>query len=127
MSREIMRKPNLSDDETKVLKECIKAAAYGPFFVDDGAKDDPYWEIRSLFGLTIEELRKIADTLPNLDLEDENVDLAINNSINNLLGYPHGCSDEVWSKYISVSEDELRRIFFKWRGGKVKNYFEGLK
>jgi hypothetical protein len=122
-----MSKQNLSDDEMGVIKECIKAAAYGPFFVDDGAKDDPYWEIHSLFGLTIDELRKIADTLPNLDLEDENVNLAIDNSINNLLGYPHGCSDEVWSKYISVSKNTLSNIYLKWRGEKVKNYFEGLR
>jgi hypothetical protein len=121
-----MSKQNLSDDEIKVIKECIKAAAHGPFSRDDGAKDDPYWEIHSLFGLTIDKLRKIADALPNLDLEDENVNLAINNSINNLLAYPHGCSDEVWSKYISVSKDELRKIFLKWAGGKEWNYFKGL-
>jgi hypothetical protein len=122
-----MPEQNLSDDEIKVIKECIKAAAYGPFFIDDGAKDDPYWEIHSLFGLTIHELRKIADALPNLDVYDENVNLAINNSINNLLGYPHGCSDEVWSKYISVSKNELSRIYIKWKGEKGKNYFEGLR
>jgi hypothetical protein len=122
-----MSKQNLSDEEIKVIRECIKAAAYGPFFKDDGTRDDPYWEIHSLFGLTIDELRKIADALPNLDLEDENVSLAINNSINNLLGYPHGCSDEVWSKYISVSKNELSKIYFKWRGEKVKNCFEGLR
>ena len=121
-----MTKEDLSDDEIKVIKECIKAAAYGPFFIDEEAKDNPYWEIHSMFGLMIDELRRIADAFPDLDLEDENVRLAINNSINNLLGYPHGCSDEVWSKYISVSEDELRKIFFKWKGGKVKNYFDGL-
>ena len=121
-----MAKQNLSDDEIKVIRECINAAAYGPFFIDKEAKDNPYWEIHSIFGLTIDELRRIADAFPNLDLEDENVRLAINNSINNLIGYPHGCSDEVWSKYISVSEDELRKIFFKWKGGKVKNYFGGL-
>jgi hypothetical protein len=122
-----MSKQNLSDDEIKVIKECIKAAAYGPFFKDDGAKDDPYWEIHSLFGLTIDELRKIADALPNLDLEDENVNLVINNSMNNLLGYPHGCSDEVWSKYISVSKNELSKIYLKLRGEEVKNYFDGLR
>ena len=122
-----MPKENLSDEEIKAIKECIKAAAYGPFFKDDGAKDDPYWEIHPLFGLTIQELRKIADTLPNLDLEDQNVNLAINNSINNLLGYPHGCSEEVWKQYISVSKNELERIYLKWRGESLENYFEGLK
>ena len=118
---------NLSGDEIKVIKECIKTAAYGPFFIDEGAKDDPYWEIHPLFGLTIDELRNIADALPNLDLDNEKVELAINNSINHLLGYPHGCSEEVWKKYISVSRDDLERIYLKWAGEKVENYFEGLR
>ncbi len=119
-----MLKQTLSEDEIKVIGECIKAAAYGPFFIDEEAEDNP--EIHSIFGLTIDELRKIADGFPSLDLEDENVRLAINNTLNNLLGYPHGCSDEVWSKYITVSEDELRKIFFKWKGSNVKNYIDGL-
>ena len=122
-----MAKQNLSVDEIKVIKECIKAAAYGPFFIDEGAKDDPYWEIHPLFGLTIDELRNIADAFPNLDLDNENVELAINNSINHLLGYPHGCSEEVWEKYISVSKNELEKIYLKWTGGKGKTYFEGLR
>jgi len=122
-----MTKENLSDDEIKVIKECIKAAAYGPFFIDEEAKDNPYWEIHPLFGLIIDELRKIADALPTLDLDDENVKLAINNSINHLLGYPHDCSDEVWSKYVSVSRNELTKIYVRWRSEKVRNYFQGLK
>jgi len=122
-----MSKQNLSDDEIKVIKECIKASAYGPFFIHEGAKDDPYWEIHPLFGLTIDELRTLADALPNLDLEDENVNLAINNSINHLLGYPHCCSEEVWKKYISVSKDELEKIYLKWAGDKVWNYFKSLR
>jgi hypothetical protein len=124
---QIMSGQNLSDDEIKVIKECIKAAAYGPFFIDDGAKDDPYWEIHPLFGLTIDELRNIADALPNLDLGNEKVKLAINNSINHLLGYPHGCSEEVWKKYISVSKNELEKIYLKWTVKKQTNYFEGIR
>ena len=122
-----MPRQNLSDEELKVIKECVKAAAYGPFFIDQEAKDDPYWEIHPLFGLTIDELRTIADTFPHLDLDDEKVKLAINNSINHLLGYPHSCSEEVWKKYISVSEDELERIYLKWTGEKEANYFKGIR
>jgi hypothetical protein len=122
-----MTKQILSDDEIGVIKECIKAAAYGPFFIDEGAKDDPYWEIHPLFGLTIDELRNIADAFPNGDLDNEKVELAINNSINHLLGYPHGCSEEIWKTYISVSKDELEKIYLKWTGEKETNYFEGIK
>ncbi len=86
-----MTKENLSDDEIQVIKQCVKAAAYGPFFIHEEAKDDPYWEIHPLFGLTIGELRSIADAFPNVDLDNENVELAINNSINHLLGQVIRC------------------------------------
>ncbi len=122
-----MAKEVLSDHEFKVIKECVRAAAYGPFFIDEGAKDDPYWEIQPLFGLTIDELKEIADTFPNLDLENEKVELVINNSINHLLGYPHGCSEEVWKKYISVSNNELEKIYLKWTSEKKRDYFKNLK
>jgi hypothetical protein len=122
-----MTKKHLSDNEIKIIKECIKAPAYGPFFIDEEAKDDPYWEIHSLFGLTIDELRNIADALPKLDLDNDNFKLAINNSINHLLGYPHGCSEEVWKEHISVSKKELERIYLQWTGEKERNYFKGLR
>jgi hypothetical protein len=72
-------------------------------------------------------LRNIADVLPNLDFDNEKVELAINNSINHLLGYPHCCFEEVWKKYISVSKDELEKIYLKWAGEKVWDYFKSLR
>jgi hypothetical protein len=116
----------LSNEEIKVVQECLKAAAYGPFFIDKDSKFGPFWEIHSIFGLTMEELRAIADNFPNVDMNAEDVKLAINNSFNNLLGYPHGCSEETWSKYISVTKKELYRLFAKWRNDKSQNYFEGM-
>jgi hypothetical protein len=118
---------NLSDDEIKIIHECLRASAYGPFFIDNGAKDNPFWEIHSIFGLTMDELRKIADALPHIDMEKEDVRLAINNSINNLHGYPHNCTDEVWSSYISTSKKELYDIFVKWKGKNVKSYLDGME
>ena len=105
----------LSGQEMSVSCECLKAAAYGPFFIDESA-DDPYWEIHALFGLSINELREIADSCPNIDMHNENIKLAINNSFNNLLGYPHGSDEPTWSKYISIPPEEVDRIFKKWRG-----------
>ena len=116
----------LSEQEIKILFESVKAAAYDPFFYDSSAKDDPYWEVHSLFGLSINDLKDIADNWPNVDFDAEDVILAINNSINNLLGYPHNCSEQTWSKYISVSEKELFKILIKWRGNNPKNYFEAM-
>lgn len=125
--KRLMPIENLSDDEIRIIHECIKASAYGPFFIYTGAKDNPFWEIHSIFGLTMGELREIADALPNIDMEKEDVKLAINNSINNLLGYPHNCSDEIWSNYISVSKKELFDILVKWKGKTVKSYFDSLE
>jgi hypothetical protein len=41
---------------------------------------------------------------------------AINNSFNNLLGYPTRNKQELWPKFISVRGIELARIFDKWKG-----------
>lgn len=35
-----------------VIGQCLNAAANGPFFVDSGAKDNPYWEYQSLLGFS---------------------------------------------------------------------------
>jgi hypothetical protein len=106
---------NLSEQEREIIGECLKAVAYGPFFIDSKATDDPYWEISTLFGLTINELRMIADNWSKADMSCEKSRVAVNNCLVNLLGYPHGSSQEVWSKYISVSPDELERILQKWK------------
>ncbi len=56
--------------------------------------------------------------------------LAINNSFNNLLGYPTRNKQELWPKFISVSGIELARIFDKWKGRtprvsyKVRDHFD---
>ena len=113
-----MSKIELSNDEKNIIKECLTASAYGPFFISKNAKSDPFCEIHSLFGLKMDELRKIADKFPEVDLEDEEVRLAINNSICNLIGYPHNRSGETWFKYISVSKEELNQLFKKWRNVK---------
>jgi len=96
----------------------LHATATGPFFPD--------WEFHTLFGLERSDVKAIVDAWPAIDDASENVSLAINNSMNNLLGYPHGC-DREWLTYISVSPEEVARIFKKWRGERVPNYFEGLR
>ncbi len=100
----------LTDDEKRVVFECLRAAADGPFFPD--------WEFHTLFGLRRQEVARIVATLPNIDDSDESVSLAINNAMGNLLGYPHG-QTAAWSQFISVPEVEVRRIFDKWRHEKT--------
>ena len=108
---------DLSQKDQKVILECLKAAAEGPFFSDH--------VFHTLFGLEREEGRQIISEWSDVDGNSEEVVVAINNSINNLLGYPHGRQD-VWHSYISVSPEELGVIFARWRQESVENYFQGM-
>src|SRR5215470_2601534 len=109
---------DLSPSEREIVRACLRAAAEGPFFPD--------WEFSSLFGLSREELKTILASWPNLNEVDESVVLAINNSLNNLIGYPHGMHDH-WSEFVPVSARELHQIFMKWKGRPVSNYFDGWR
>jgi len=50
--------------------------------------------------------------------------LAVNNTINNLLGYPTENKQEIWPSFISVSGMELARIFDKWKGREPRTSYE---
>jgi hypothetical protein len=100
-----MHLQTLTDDEKRVVFECLRAAVDGPFF--------PEWEFPSLFGLQRSELAKIVEALPDIDDSDERVSLAINDVMNNLLGYPHG-QDSVWAQFISAPRTEVRRVLEIW-------------
>jgi hypothetical protein len=116
----IMPISDLTEHEKNVMHECLRAVAHGPFFIDKNAHD-PFLEFQTMFGLSINELRGIAEKWPEIEMASEKVKLAINNSMNNLLGYPHGPKNKTWSQYISVSPEEVSRIFLKWRGGNSKD------
>jgi hypothetical protein len=108
-----MTTEGLTDIETQIIGECLRAAANGPFFMDEGV-DNPSWEFHSLFGLAREELARIAAAWPDVEINDESVILAINNSLTNLLSYPHG-HDKDWLGFISVPTDEVAAVFEKWQ------------
>jgi hypothetical protein len=97
---------NLTTDEIDVIGACINAVLTGPFLEGES--------LHTLTGLWDAELEEIGQAWPNVDEDEENVRLAINGVLNNLLGYPHDCWD-VWFEYISVPPDELKRIYEKWR------------
>ena len=97
---------NLTPNESAIVLECVRASAVGPFFPD--------WEFSTLFGLERSQVGEVASAWPNVDDTDPNVEAAINGSLNNLLGYPHGCEKE-WATYISATRADVERIFHKWR------------
>ena len=107
----------LSDDDKTLVGQVLHAAVDGPFF--------PEWEFHTLFGLMRSEVRAVADAWPNVDLTSEEVTLAINNSLNHLLGYPHR-KHSVWSQWISASPAQLDDLLSRLRGCSDESYFKRL-
>ncbi|MEZ6073761.1 MAG: hypothetical protein R3C10_26655 [Pirellulales bacterium] len=111
----------LTRDEIQVIGDCLRAAAYGPFFPD--------WEFSILFGLTRDEVAAFAEQWPVVLSDHEHLEVAVNNSINHLLYYPSK-HREKWDDYISVDRPELLRVFTKWREqatpDSTKGYFDRL-
>jgi hypothetical protein len=113
----------LDERERGVVRECLRATVEGPFFPDS--------EFETIFfGLTREDVRQVLLSWPALNESDDSVVRAINNSFNNLLGYPAKNKHAAWPKFISVTGMELARIFDKWKGRaprasyKVRDYFD---
>jgi len=93
-------------DDDEVIRECLRAAVDGPFFPD--------WEFATLFGFERGEIRNIAERWPEWDDAGEQSD-AVNNTLNHLLGYPIN-QRERWTDYISVSPNDVIRVYARWRG-----------
>lgn len=100
-----------------VIGECLNASATGPFFVDKGAKDNPYWEYQSLLGFEPEEVREISAQWPNVDIFDDFISELISSCFGNLLGYPHNC-EKYWTEYFSISREQLTEFARLWRESK---------
>lgn len=109
----------LSDEERRVVRQCLHAAVHGPFFPD--------WEFHTLFGLDRPEAAVALSRWPDLqDSRESHPDhLLINNAFANLLYYPHDCETR-WPEFIQASVDEVARVFAKWRGHPPANYFEAV-
>ncbi|RYZ85949.1 MAG: hypothetical protein EOP06_15440 [Proteobacteria bacterium] len=97
----------LTPEEKSIIGECLNAVVYGPFLLDD-------WEFPLIMDATREEVSQIASAWPDIPETDLTARIVINNSINNLFGYPHGKQHE-WSKHISVSPQEVDVVYRKFR------------
>lgn len=103
---------NLNLEERRIIGECVKAAVFGPFFPDS--------DFKIIMGVTRDEAIIVANQFPDVDEYDEEPEgnddswLVINNSMVNLLGFPHG-KEAVWDRYISATPEKVRHIFYRWR------------
>ncbi|QDE89427.1 hypothetical protein BHS06_10910 [Myxococcus xanthus] len=89
----------------KIIEECLRAAVEGPFFPD--------WEFPVLFGFDRTEVAAILASWPVWD-DFKAQSAAVNNSLNNLLGYPHKKWAQ-WPQSISGSPEEVDAVFTRWR------------
>ena len=112
-----MRLERLTESESRVIGEVLRAAADGPFFPD--------WEFHTLFGLHREQVRRIASEWPLPVLPPEDVELAVNNAINWLLSYPHR-KHEIWADWISVDQNALNELFNRLRGRRNESAFDRM-
>ena len=92
--------------QLSIIGQCLNAVVHGPFI--------PECEFQTLFGLTRNEVREISDRWPVIDEKSESIKIAVNNSINNLLGYPIEYPER-WDEYISISRETLQDIYSQWR------------
>jgi hypothetical protein len=76
------------------VKECLRAAVGGPFFSG--------LEFHALLG----QVRKVLQSWPELNEAGDTVAVAINNSVNNLLGYRVPNKKELRPKFLSVKRSE---------------------
>lgn len=97
----------LTNEERRIIGECLAAMAHGPFFLND-------WEFSLVFGAEYEVAVKVAEDWPNLSEIDATAGIVINNTMNNLLGYPHDKAHE-WAKYISVSPERVEEVLRRFR------------
>lgn len=100
----VMEIEHLSDEDVKIIGDCLAAVIEGPFF--------PEWEFQTLFGLERADVARVARSWPNISAEDETVDLAVNNALVNLTGYPHG---EDLNRFVSATPERLLEILDKWK------------
>jgi hypothetical protein len=98
---------NITDEDVTVIRECLRAAVEGPFFPD--------WEFSTLIGgMSRGEVSTVLERWPDA-ANTESQDVAVNDVLNNLLGYPHERED-VWSDFISVGPSEVAEVLARWRG-----------
>ena len=110
---------NLSENEKAVVHECLKCVASGNVILHN-------WEFPTVFGISVSEFIQVVESWPELDDSRESVFLAINNSMNNLLGYPH-VKYESWDDFMPYTQSEVEVVSNKWKRGQAKRGRGGIQ
>lgn len=120
------RAAQLSGSDRDLIGRCLRAAVDGPYF--------PEWEVDFIIGFSKNELGEIADAWPDsVRIEaraqepDEAQRVAVNNVLNNFIGYPHGHWDELSRDLGGATEARLIELLSAWRGEIVEGYAEAIE
>jgi hypothetical protein len=112
----------LTAEDVAVIRECLEAAVSGPFFDE--------WEFSTLIGgMSRGEVAAVLQRWPDA-ANPEAQDVAVNDVLGNLLGYPFG--PQLWQQHLRVSPDVVGAVLARWRGEQepdstARGYFDGLK
>jgi hypothetical protein len=94
-------KVHFSQDELELIWQCLDASVRGDFF--------PEWEFQTIFGVDRNTVRVVLEDWPLQTVDSETFTCAVINSLNNLVGYPHGMEKELYD-YISAEPDDIKSI-----------------
>lgn len=94
----------MSHDEMQLIGECLSAIVDGSFI--------PEWEFQTIMGLNREQVAEIAAQWPSYEPNGKTYS-AVNNTLNNLRGYPHGKEQELRDR-LSVTPDKFEKLCEKW-------------
>ena len=97
----------LTEREKLIVLECLKCVASGEVIYHD-------WEFSIIMNVTPEEIKQMVKEWPEVNLSNDKVYYAINDSMNNLLGYPHS-KQTIWDEYFAFPREEVKRVFRKWK------------
>jgi hypothetical protein len=95
-----------TEEDRQIIGRCLRASVEGPFFDE--------WEFQTLFGITRAQVAQVLKAWPAVDGRDKNVDLAVHNSLGQLLGYPHR-EKEAWEQYIAMPKERVRETLRRWK------------
>jgi hypothetical protein len=91
----------LAPEDVALVGRCLEAAANGPFFPD--------WEFDTLFGLSRDQLRKVAGAWPQNATEPD-TEIAVRSTFANLSGYPHH-EPRLLEEVLSTSTERLQELW----------------
>ena len=103
---------DLTENELAIVKQCMMCVADGKVILHD-------WEFHSIMGVGIDEFLEILALWPNINENEERVKMAINNSLNNLIGYSHG-KQKSWDRIMEAPISEIESVLQKWSSFNVR-------